>query len=344
MNNLKTLAIVAIAAAATACSHQPKTYTVNGTTVPEANGTTAVLLSLNNGDTLATTVVENAQYTFTDTISAPALAQINVDGKAQTLLVLEPGTITVQESTVSGTKLNETLEQLGAYDKATVEKISALDQHGSDFQTEYAAIVEQYETYIDSIFEANIDNPVGTVLFSEKVTELPLDSIEATLALHPTLANYTQTQKILDNLRTAALTQPGKQYIDFAIEYQGDTTRLSDLMKPGRYTLVDFWASWCGPCRREIPNLKEMQKTFGPEGLDIVGVAVWDQPDNTKQAMEELDITWPVIINAQRIPTDLYGIVGIPTIILISPEGEILSRGLQGKELRNAVAQALQNK
>ena len=345
MKIINTLAVAVIATlAATSCGNRQKTYTLTGNADADLNGATVTLVSLNTGDTIATAVVENGLYTFTDTIATPLLAQLSINDKPATLVVLEPGTITVTDGVVAGTQLNQTLEQVGAFEKAATEKIKGLDQHGSDFQTEYAAIVEQYETFVDSVFNSNIDNPVGSLLFADKVYDLELDSIETLLAQHPTLGHIKKTQKTIDTMRTAALTQPGKPYIDFAIEYQGDTTRLSQLMKPGHYTLVDFWASWCGPCRREMPGLKEIQKTFGPEGLDIVGVAVWDKPEDTVQAIEELEITWPVIINGQHIPTDLYGIVGIPTIILIGPDGTILSRGLQGKELRNAVERAMQNK
>ena len=112
-------------------------------------------------------------------------------------------------------------------------------------------------------------------------------------------------------------------------------------MQPGHYTLVDFWASWCGPCRREIPVIKELLNEYGPKGLDVVGVAVWDQVPETKKAMDELGITWPVIMDAKTIPTDMYGILGIPTIILIGPDGTILSRGKQGDALKAAVAEAM---
>ena len=112
-------------------------------------------------------------------------------------------------------------------------------------------------------------------------------------------------------------------------------------MGKGEYVLVDFWASWCGPCIREIAVLKDLYKEYGPQGLKVLGVAVWDEPANTKKAIETHQIPWECIINAQTIPTDLYGISGIPCIILFAPYGTIVSRDKQDDALRADVAAAM---
>ena len=102
-------------------------------------------------------------------------------------------------------------------------------------------------------------------------------------------------------------------------------------MKP---VIVDYWASWCGPCIRETKVIKEILEEYGPKGLEVLGVAVWDEPQNTLRAIEHHKLPWQQIINAQTVPTDLYGISGIPCILLIAPDGTILSRDKQDEELR----------
>lgn len=109
----------------------------------------------------------------------------------------------------------------------------------------------------------------------------------------------------------------------------------------GKPAMVDFWASWCGPCIRETKVLKEIYEEYGSKGLDVLGVAVWDEPANTLKAIEQHQLPWPQIINAQTIPTDLYGIAGIPCIILFDPEGNIVSRDKQDDDLRADVAAAM---
>lgn len=138
-----------------------------------------------------------------------------------------------------------------------------------------------------------------------------------------------------------AATSPGKMFTDFEITYEGKTSKLSDYVGKGKYMLVDFWASWCGPCRREAQVLKEIYNGTSRDQLDILGVAVWDEPENTLEAINDLGLPWNHIINAQTVPTDLYGILGIPCIILFAPDGTIVSRDQQGDDLKAAVGSAL---
>ena len=117
---------------------------------------------------------------------------------------------------------------------------------------------------------------------------------------------------------------------DFEVEYEGKTSRLSDYVGKGQYVLVDFWASWCGPCRGEIPNLKAAHEKYQDKGLVVLGVAAWDEPEDTKKAIEEDGITYPQILNSQDAGTNVYGIKGIPHIILFAPDGKVVKRGLRG--------------
>ena len=109
----------------------------------------------------------------------------------------------------------------------------------------------------------------------------------------------------------------------------------------GKPIVLNFWASWCGPCKEEIPNIAKIYKTYAGKDFDVLSVAVWDNPENTKAAAAEHGVVWNQIINAQRIPTDLYGIQGIPQIMLFGPDGTILRRDLRGDAIEAAVKEAL---
>ena len=141
-------------------------------------------------------------------------------------------------------------------------------------------------------------------------------------------------------------TAKGKMFKDFTVVQdlenpEASTVKFSDYVGKGKYVLVDFWASWCGPCKAEMPNLKEVYEKYHGDKFDMLSVAVWDNPEATVQAAKELGIEWNQIINAQKVPTELYGIEGIPHIILFGPDGTIIERNLRGAEIGKAVGEAL---
>lgn len=139
----------------------------------------------------------------------------------------------------------------------------------------------------------------------------------------------------------------GTKFVDFTVKDgnpKGGDVKFSDYVGKGKYILVDFWASWCGPCRKELPNVKSVYNDYHGDKFDCISIACWDKPDATKKAIEEEKLEWPQIINAQHVATDAYGISGIPEIILFAPDGTIVERGLRGQHLRDIVDKALSEK
>ena len=146
-------------------------------------------------------------------------------------------------------------------------------------------------------------------------------------------------RRTYDKLKAQPVTSVGSMFVDFTVDYEGKTTRLSDYVGKGQYVLVDFWASWCGPCRAEIPNLIAAYNKYKGRGLQVLGIAAWDKSEATLKAIEEDKIPYPQIINSQEVATDLYGIKGIPHIILFAPDGTILKRDLRGDGIEKALAE-----
>jgi thiol-disulfide isomerase/thioredoxin len=115
---------------------------------------------------------------------------------------------------------------------------------------------------------------------------------------------------------------------------------LSDVVKNNKLVFVDFWASWCGPCRASIPHLKEVYEKYHSRGFEILAVSYDSKREAWEKAIADEELTWLQGSNLKgwNCPTvSTYAVRGIPTTILISNEGKILGRSLHGKELTDVI-------
>lgn len=301
-----------------------------------ANGETAFLTNYDTGDTLLSATVENNACTFEGNADKGFFARLLVGGNRYGFIV-EPGDVKL--NIAEGTAISPLNDKMAAWSK----KMQAIAEDSTLTEAESDA---RYAEELFKFYQGNKDNAIGPWAFCNYLMYKDFTEADIDAMLKEAPAEYAQLKRVAkakNAARQLAVTAVGQKFADFEVPAaDGSMQKLSDYVGKGKVTLVDFWASWCGPCRAEIPKLQALKAKYGDK-FDVLGVAVWDNPDDTRKAMEQMEITWPVIIGTEQLnqPTDLYGIKGIPHIIIFGPDGTILSRGLTGDDLAKKLAEVL---
>lgn len=304
--------------ALTAVSCTRKSASLDYSLDDKFEGKTVDLIAYSDSAVLASQVVEGGKVHFDlplDSIRGPLFAQLTVDGRIRAFYIVEEGKATLTESmsVASGTPSNDRFGRLMAH-MDSIEDTNDMDLYGRE---------------VEKLYNENKDNELATYFGVEWLKYADPARVDSMLAKAP--ASVRDSRRAAQYIRFARLraaTSAGQPYVDFAGETaNGKPQQFSALVKPGRWTVVDFWASWCPYCIKEIPELKKLYADWNSKGLDIVGVAVRDKPEDTKTAIMKHGIEWPVLYNAERRPYDIYGFSGIPHLMLIGPDGKIVSRG-----------------
>lgn len=355
-------------------------YTVNGTVnAPETDSATVYIYD-GTGATAAiidSAVVADGKFTFTsvvpDTLGLYSFRSKEIKSLSG-VFIPEAGVITVaytenEPVRIGGTALNDIYQGFAdaqkvmndEYSKA-YEKYAEARQKGEEsadsLLEELKAAMEvrsaKFNELVRNTFEANKANVVGVtmagIIAQNDASVAQIDSISAQLT-----APYSRAHKTIENARAVRVamenTSAGKKFVEIeGPALNGEPSKLSDFAGKGDWVVVDFWASWCGPCKAAMPHLKEIYNAYNGKGLKIVGVNVWeDDKADFEKAVETLELPWDMIYSAGRsskenVATTTYGVRGIPTIMLIDPEGTIVIRTYNGQEVVDKVHEVLGQK
>ena len=342
---------------------QPKAgnYRIDGMAPADANGQWVYLYKPSGQGASDSVQIANGRFTLERAVAEDGLiAHLVIPRSYNLSFIPEEGIIKADLAAIAatGTALNDLHAQKAkareALETETRGRLKAIraDKNLDDKAKEEAQekIVNEFYGKIKPLAEADLkehpNDAIGlialqTLLGMEDVTVAKAEALLQQAG--DRLRAEESITKMVARLRRVEATQAGAQFVDFeGVDDANKAVRLSDYVGKGHYVLVDFWASWCGPCRREIAHLKKVRDAYTDKGLVILGTVVWDEMEDHLKAMKELEITWPQIFNKTEA-TELYGIAGIPQIILFDPAGKIVARDLRGEEINKLLDKALQD-
>ncbi len=348
-----------------ACNKHQNEYTLNGHLDDTAfEGKMVYLYDAFMGTVMDSTTIANGVFTFKDTVGSPKMVTIRTneeDLNYDMMAVLEPGTIYADLVTdsLSGTALNDVLHRFLVSDEAlgegleedyyslmTIEDEEEQKAAMKEFQERYDEAIAEDIKLIKQYYDENKTNILGIYFINNLVEMTPdqfnSDQLETLLqGAAPEVVNHPSVQMKMEMLKKLEATKVGQPYVDIdVIDFQtGNAAKLSDYVA-GKIALVDFWASWCRPCRGEIPNIANIYKKYGDK-VAVISLNVWDKPESQEEAIKELNMNWIQLTDPTRNATEAYGVNGIPQIMLIGADGTILARDLREDAIEEAVVNAL---
>lgn len=342
---------------------QPKAgnYRIEGMAPADANGQWVYLYKPSGQGASDSVQIANGRFTLERAVAEDGLiAHLVIPRSYNLSFIPEEGIIKADLAAIAatGTALNDLHAQKAkareALETETRGRLKAIraDKNLDDKAKEEAQekIVNEFYGKIKPLAEADLkehsNDAIGLIALQTLLGMEDVNVAKAEALLQQAgdrLRAEESITKMVARLRRVEATQAGAQFVDFeGVDDANKAVRLSDYVGKGHYVLVDFWASWCGPCRREIAHLKKVRDAYTDKGLVILGTVVWDEMEDHLKAMKELEITWPQIFNKTEA-TELYGIAGIPQIILFDPAGKIVARDLRGEEINKLLDKALQD-
>ena len=342
---------------------QPKAgnYRIDGIAPADANGQWVYLYKPSGQGASDSVQIANGRFTLERAVVEDGLiAHLVIPRSYNLSFIPEEGIIKADLAAIAatGTALNDLHAQKAkvreALETETRGRLKAIraDKNLDDKAKEEAQekIVNEFYGKIKPLAEADLkehsNDAIGLIALQTLLGMEDVNVAKAEALLQQAgdrLRAEESITKMVARLRRVEATQAGTQFVDFeGVDDAKKAVRLSDYVGKGHYVLVDFWASWCGPCRREIAHLKKVRDAYTDKGLVILGTVVWDEMEDHLKAMKELEITWPQIFNKTEA-TELYGIAGIPQIILFDPTGKIVARDLRGEEINKLLDKALQD-
>lgn len=299
-------------------------------------------------------IIENKQIQYESAVRGNGFLNHNITGE-----------MLLYEKVAQPEKKQEDLAELRNEYVTLFEKASAQEQNGEDQNTVNATIgvariaygkfvmerqkyqIEELTTSDDLLYKALIINNFGIPknFGTDRAAELQQELITA---YGEDNYHVKYIGVLIKRFNINQSVSVGKNYKEvISLDLEGNPIKLSSKLGAGKYVLLEFWASWCAPCRKEIPNLKHDFAEYHEKGFDIFGVSIDKKEDAWRKASKDEQFPWTNTHNQAEAGKDAqkaYNVSAIPANFLIGPDGKIIARDLRGSQLTKKLEELLAEK